>query len=205
MPGTPASRHALSSPVFDRLELAAVAAAAFRIEEQVVLVQQLADVGLQRDQVRRILGVAADRHRAGDVLVDQPERSAEQVDAGGDDRRPDAGIVEHQRLDEIVDVAAVVRRVDDASLLGRVDRELLRSRRRARSCAGSDRADTRARDRARSAAWSAALRDTSSRACARPSLRQAVAALEKPRDVFPGENGFGDRCQVASASQLIRR
>ena len=99
-----------------RLQLAAVAAAAFRIEEQVVLVQQLADVGLERDQVGRVLGVAADRQRAGDVLVNQAQRPAEQVDAGRDDRRPDPRIVQDQRLDEVVDVAAMVRRVDDAAL-----------------------------------------------------------------------------------------
>ena len=61
-----------------------------------------------------ILGVAADRDRAGDVLVDQAERSAEQVDAGGDERRTDAVVVEHERLDQIVGVALVIRRVDDA-------------------------------------------------------------------------------------------
>ena len=101
-------------PGLRRLQLAAVAAAAFRIEEQIVLLQHLGDVGLQRDQVRRILGVAADRNRAGDVVVDQAERAAEQVDAGGDERRPDAVVVEHERLDEIVDVALVVGGVDDA-------------------------------------------------------------------------------------------
>ena len=64
-----------------RLQLAAVAASAFRIEEQVVLLQHLGDVRLERDQVGRILGVAADRDRAGDVAVDQAERAAEQIDA----------------------------------------------------------------------------------------------------------------------------
>ena len=44
----------------------------------------------------------------------QAERAAEQVDAGGDERRPDAVVVEHERLDEVVGVALVVRRVDDA-------------------------------------------------------------------------------------------
>ena len=64
-----------------RLDLAAVAAAAFRVEEEVVLAQQLRDVGLQRHQVGRVLGVAADRNRAGDVAMQQAERTAEQVDA----------------------------------------------------------------------------------------------------------------------------
>ena len=73
-----------------RLQLAAVAAPALGIEEEVVRPQHLGDVGLERDEVGRVLGVAADRNRAGDVAVDEAERTAEQVDAGGDDRRPDA-------------------------------------------------------------------------------------------------------------------
>ena len=97
-----------------RLQLAAVAAAAFGIEEEIVLLEDLGDVGLERDQVRGILRVAPDRNRAGDVPVQQPERAAEQVDAGRDERRPHAGIVEHDRFDQVVDVALVVRRVDDA-------------------------------------------------------------------------------------------
>ena len=97
------------------LQLAAVAAPPFRIEEQVVRAQQFGHVGLQRHEVHRILGVAADRHRAGHVTMQQTERSAEQVDARGDDRRADTVVVEHERLGEIVGVALVVRRVDDAS------------------------------------------------------------------------------------------
>ena len=46
---------ALKQPGLRRLQLAAVAAAAFRIEEQIVLLQDLGDVRLQRDQVRRVL------------------------------------------------------------------------------------------------------------------------------------------------------
>ena len=61
-----------------------------------------------------ILGVAPNRDRAGHVPVNQAERAAEQVDAGRDQRRADAVVVEHQRLDQIVGVALVVRRVDDA-------------------------------------------------------------------------------------------
>ncbi len=104
------------------LQLAAVAASAFRIQKQVVLLQHLGDVRLERDEVCGIFGVAPDRNRAGDVLVDQAERSAEQVDAGRDERRPDAAVVEDDRLDQIVDVALVVRRVDDAMIARRVDR-----------------------------------------------------------------------------------
>ena len=101
-------------PGLRRLELAAVAASAFRIEEQVVLLQHLRHVGLERDEIRRILDVAADRNRAGDVAMNQSERAAEQIDARGDERRADAVVVEHQRLDQVIGVAAVIRRVDDA-------------------------------------------------------------------------------------------
>ena len=79
-----------------------------------MLLEDFGDVRLQRDQVRGILGVAPNRDRARDVLVDQTERSAEQVDAGGDQRRTDTVVVEDQRLHQIVGVALVIRRVDDA-------------------------------------------------------------------------------------------
>ena len=85
-----------------------------------MLLEHLGDVGLEDDQVGRVLGGASDRDRAGHVLVDQPERAAEQVDAGDDQRRADPVVVEHQRLDQIVAVALVVRRVDDAVLADRV-------------------------------------------------------------------------------------
>ena len=45
--------------------------------------------------------------------VEQAERAAEQVDARRDERRADAVVVEHQRLDQVVGVALVIRRVDD--------------------------------------------------------------------------------------------
>jgi hypothetical protein len=48
------------------------------------------------------------------VPLDEAERTAEQVDAGGDDRRPQPGIVEREQLEQVVDVAAVVRRIDHA-------------------------------------------------------------------------------------------
>ncbi len=105
---------------FRRLQLAAVAAPALGVEEQVVLLEDLGDVGLERDQVGRVFRRAAQRDRAGQVLVDQAERAAEQVDAGDDQRRPDAVVVEHQRLDQVVAVALVVRRVDDAVAADRV-------------------------------------------------------------------------------------
>ena len=153
--------------------------------------QQLADVGLERDQVGRILDVAADRQRAGDVLVNQAERTAEQVDAGGDDRRPDARIVQDQRLDQVVDVAAVVRRVDDAPLLGSVDRELLVL------ADAFDLAKDRIERIFERAIQLVALRGLQlvkigHHPRARGVARQAMGAFEKPRHVFPGEDGFGD-------------
>ena len=48
-------------------------------------------------------------------LMDEPERPAEQVDARGNHRRTDA-VLEDQRLDQVVDVAAMVRDIDDPVL-----------------------------------------------------------------------------------------
>jgi len=104
------------------LQLSAVAPSAFRIEKQIMLLQDLGDVRLERDQIRRIFRVAADRNRAGDVLVNQTERPAEQVDARGDQRRPDSRIVEHDGLDEVIDVTPVIGGVHDAVLARRVER-----------------------------------------------------------------------------------
>jgi len=112
--GTSGGQRRLEQSGLGELQLAAVAAPAFRIEEQVVLLENLRDIRLQRDEVRRVFGVAANRNRAGDVLVEQPERSAEKIDAGGDERRSNAVVVEHERFDEVVGVALVIRRVDDA-------------------------------------------------------------------------------------------
>ena len=105
----------MQQPGLRRLQLAAVAPPALGIEQQIVATQQLGDVRLERHEIRRVLGIAADRDRARHVPVDQAERSAEQIDAGGDDRRPHAVVVEDDRLDEIVGVALVIGRVDDAS------------------------------------------------------------------------------------------
>ena len=85
-------------------------------------VQHLRDVRLQGGQVCRVPHVAPDRDGAGHVAVEQPERAAEQVDAGGDHRRAHAVVVQHQRLNEIVEMALVVRGVNDA--VSRVDRRL---------------------------------------------------------------------------------
>ena len=112
-PGVSGVQRRVQQPGLRRLQLAAVASPAFGIEQQIVAAQQLGDVRLERDEVRRILRVAADGNRARHVPVNQAERTAEEIDAGGDDRRPHAVVVEDDRLDEIVGVAFVVRRVDD--------------------------------------------------------------------------------------------
>ena len=123
------------------LHLAAVAAPALRIEEQVVTPQQLRHVCLQRHEVHRIFHVAAYRHRAGHMTMQESERSAEQVDAGGNDRRTDAVVVEHERFGQVIGVTPVIGRVDDASCArrGLDDLDVLADA--VRSCAGSDRAD----------------------------------------------------------------
>ena len=114
--GAVGGQRGVNQSGLERFQLAAVAAPALGIEEQVVLLEHLGDVRLERDQVRGILRVAADRDGAGHVALDQAERPAEQIDPGGDQRRPDAVVVEHERLHQVVDVAPVVRDVDDAVL-----------------------------------------------------------------------------------------
>src|SRR6185436_901758 len=47
-------------------------------------------------------------------------RTAEQIDPGRDHRRPHAVVVEDQRLDQIVEMALVVRDVDDPAFSGRL-------------------------------------------------------------------------------------
>ena len=138
-----------------------------------------------------ILHVAADRQRAGDVLVNQSERPAEQVDARRDDRRPDPRVVQDQRLDQIVDVAAMVRRVDDAALLDRVDRELLML------ADAFDLSQDRIERIFERPIQLVALRrlqliEVREHLGARRGARQPVAALEKTGHVCPGEDGFGD-------------
>ena len=53
----------------------------------------------------------------------QAERTSEQVDAGGNDRRSDAVVVEDQRLDEVIQVALVIRDVDDPPRFRRLLRD----------------------------------------------------------------------------------
>ncbi len=75
--------------------------------------QQLGDVGLQGDEVGRILGVAADRDRARHMTMNQPEGTTKEVDPRGNHRRPDPVVVDHQRLDQVVEMALVIGDVDD--------------------------------------------------------------------------------------------
>ena len=174
-----------------RLQLAGVAASALDVEEQVAALQQLGDVGLQRDQVGRVLGVAPDRDRAGDVAVKQAERPAEQVDAGGRDRRPDAVVVEHERLDQVVEVRLVVRDVDDAARARRLLRDgdvlvdaldLAQDR--------IERMLERAVDRV--ALRRAQLVEVGVDPLARLQFALAVPAAQVARDVFPREHRLCD-------------
>jgi hypothetical protein len=57
------------------------------------------------------------------MAVQQAERPAEQVDARRDHRRPHAVVVERQRLDQIVEMAFVIRDVDDPPGAGRILRD----------------------------------------------------------------------------------
>ena len=107
-----------------RLQLAGVAASPFDVEEEIVPLQQLRDVRLERHEIRGILRVAADRNRPGHVAVDQAHGPAEQIDARSDDGRPDAVVVEDQRLQEVIEMRLVVRDVDDAAVRGRLLRDV---------------------------------------------------------------------------------
>ena len=49
------------------------------------------------------------------MAVEQPEGAAEQIDAGREQRRTHAVVVEHERLDQIVEMALVIRDVHDAA------------------------------------------------------------------------------------------
>ena len=94
-----------------RLHLAAVAPAALDVEEEVVLFEHLRHIRFERHQVGRIAAVPSNRNRTGDVPVHQAERTAKKVDAGGNQRRANAVVVEHERLDEVIGVALVIRGV----------------------------------------------------------------------------------------------
>ena len=107
-------QHGVHQAGLRRLQVAAVAAPALDVEHQVVSLQEFRHVRLQGDQIGRVLRVAANRDGSGHVAVHEPERPAEQVDSRRDHGRADALVVQHQRLDQVVDVAAVVRDVHDA-------------------------------------------------------------------------------------------
>ena len=53
--------------------------------------------------------------------VEQPERAAEEVDPGREQRRPDPVVVEDDRLDQVVEMALVVRDVHDPPAPGGLD------------------------------------------------------------------------------------
>jgi hypothetical protein len=55
------AERGVEQPGLRRLQLAAVAAPALGIEEQIVLLENLGDVGLERDQIRRVFRGAAGR------------------------------------------------------------------------------------------------------------------------------------------------
>ena len=125
------------------------------------------------------------------MAVDDAERSAEQIDAGGDDRRPHAVVLERERLDEIVEMALVVRDVDDATVAG--------------GLAGVRRALGNALDLAQDRIERVLQRLVDGVALRRPQLVEigvdALARLrpgldarsaQVPRHVFVREHGLGD-------------
>ena len=120
--------------------------------------------------------------------MDQAERAAEQIDSRGDDRRPDAVVVEHQRLDQVVGVAPVVRGIDDAPAARRgFDRlEVLAD--------ALDLAQDRIEGMFERAIDGVSLRrlelvEVGFDPLARGSTALAMAALQVPRDLFPREHG----------------
>jgi hypothetical protein len=123
--------------------------------------------------------------------VQQTERTAEQVDAGGGDRGANAVVVEYQGLDEIVQVRLVVRDVDHASgarrgLRGRdvfVD--------------ALDLAENRIEGMLQRAINRVALRGAELvkvgvDPLTRLHLALSVPAAQVARDVLPGENRLGN-------------
>src|SRR5262249_35592931 len=107
------------------LELPAVAAAAFGLEKEIVFLEDLGGVRLERKEIGGVLGVAPDGNRAGDVLVNEAQRPAKEVDARRDQRRTHTRVVEHNGLDQVIEVAFVVRRVDNAVAARRRERVVL--------------------------------------------------------------------------------
>ena len=121
--------------------------------------------------------------------VDQAERSAKQVDAGGDDRRPHAVVVEDDGLHEIVCVAFVVRRIDDAA----------GSRRRLDDVEMFDPAIDLAENRIQRMLQRPVERVPLRRlelfeVCEHPlpAVRAAVRTLQVPHDVLACEDGLGE-------------
>ena len=125
------------------LDLTAVASTSLGIEEQVVFSGERGHVRFQRDQVGRVLHVAADWNRARDVTMDSPMVRRTGL-SGGNNRRPAPVLVQYQQLDEVIGVTLVVdayttRPARVAARAGSMCREY------ARFCEESDRADVSAR------------------------------------------------------------
>ena len=153
--------------------------------------EQFRHVRFQRDQIRRVPGVAPDRNGAGDVFVQQAKRPAEEIDAGRDNRRTHAVLVEHEQLDEIVRMALMVRCVDHAAGFGGSVRGVYVLSH------AFDLAEDWVEGVLQRAVNRVALRGAQffeialdAHACVRSAL--TMTAIDVPSDVRPGEHGFGD-------------
>ncbi len=166
--------------------------------------QQFRHIGFQRDEIGRIFRVAADRNRTRDMTMDQTERTAEQVDTGGDDWRSDAVIVDDERLDEIVKMALVIRDVDSSAA----------SRRRLRDLdvlvnpfdLAQDRIERmfeRAIDRI--PLRRPQLVEVGVNAFAGFELRLAVPAAQVPRYILPRQYGLADVVEHARTDYIKHR
>jgi hypothetical protein len=123
--------------------------------------------------------------------MDEAERTAKEIDAGRDDGRTDAVVVDDERLDEVVEVALVVRDVDRPSLARRFLRDAdvffvpfdLPEDGIQRMLEGAiDRVSLRG----------AQLVEVGVDPLARLKLGLAVAATQVPRDVLPRQHCLGD-------------
>ena len=112
--GSARQHHGLQQTGLHGLDLAAVAAPTFQIEKQIVTLHQLGHICPQRGQVGGVSRIAPDRDRTGHMPVQQTHRPVEQVDTGRGNRGTDTVVIEHEQLDQIVEVALVIRDVDDA-------------------------------------------------------------------------------------------
>ena len=188
-PGRSGVQRGVEQTGLRRLQLAAVASPTLGIEQQIVAAQYLCDVGLERDEVRRVLRITADGNRARHVPVNQAERTAEEIDPGGDDRRAHTVVVEDDRLDEIVGVAFVVRGVDDPPGARRRldDIEMLHA-----AIDLSQYRVERVLERAVKRVTLCGLELFQVRKHSLPAIRTAVGALKVSHDVLAREDGLGE-------------